>query len=264
MRGMIVAAALLWAAPAAAQELRDLCPTRPGLGTSACIVDKGHVLGELGFADWTLDRTADQREDTVLIGDTLIRYGLTDTSEVQLGFTPYGHVRTRDRTTSVVEKQGRVGDATIAFRQNLRHPDGKGTAIAIEPLVTIPVGRQPVGAGDWGAVLLIPVDFQLGEKVQLQLSPRVDAAVDEDGHGRHLAYGSVVGVDLSVSDAIDVVAEVQMTRDRDPGQHVTEALGALSLAWKPRDDLQLDIGAIAGLNHNSPDIELSAGIARRF
>jgi hypothetical protein len=58
--------------------------------------------------------------------------------------------------------------------------------------------------------------------------------------------------------------ELQAVRDDDPAGHATEALAGLSFAWQPKSNLQLDMGAVAGLNHASPDVELYLGIARRF
>ena len=58
--------------------------------------------------------------------------------------------------------------------------------------------------------------------------------------------------------------EVQALRDNDPDQHATQALAALSLAWMANDDLQLDILGAAGLNGDTPDARVYAGISRRF
>ena len=63
----------------------------------------------------------------------------------------------------------------------------------------------------------------------------------------------------------DKTAEVlQALRDDDPAEHTTQALAALSLAWSANDDLQFDIFGAAGLNHDTPDARLYAGISRRF
>jgi hypothetical protein len=59
---------------AATAGTRDYCPDRPGLGTPSCTIDRGHVSVEVGLADWSLDRSAAERDDTLLIGDLLDRY----------------------------------------------------------------------------------------------------------------------------------------------------------------------------------------------
>jgi hypothetical protein len=244
--------------------LRELCPDRPGLGTPACTVDPGHALVEVGGVDWTLDKSPDARTDTIVAGDLLLRYGVADHAEVQVGWTAFGTVRTRDRLSGAVSRETGTGDVTLAVRRNLSHPDGSGFSVALMPYATLPTGGSAIGAGDWGAGLIAPVSYDLGGGLNLALTPEVDAAVDEDRRGRHLAYGSVIGLGIDLSKAVSSTIEFQAVRDQDPSGHATQALASLSLAWQPKDDLQLDAGAVAGLNDASPDAELYVGIARRF
>ncbi|TZG28612.1 transporter [Sphingomonas montanisoli] len=259
-------AALVLAMPASAQaaDLRDYCSDRPGIGTPPCIIDKGHVSLEIGLADWTLDRTADERDSQYLLGAALIRFGLTDITEVQLGWDGFGIDDDRDRISGTRRDAHRAGDMTVALRQSLANPDGSGLSIALQPYATLPVGREPIGAGDWGTGLLVPVNYALNDRLKLEMMPEVDAAVDDDGHGRHLAFGSVIGLTDKLSEKVTASVEMQALRDRDPTGHATMMLAGLSLGWQPSDNWQLDVGSNAGLNHNSPDVELYLGVSRRF
>lgn len=261
---LTLAAAFAAIGTAEAQDLRPLCPDRPGLDTPACTVDPGHLVAEMGAIDWSLDRDASQRSDSFTFGDLLLRYGIADHAEIQLGWTALGTVRTRDRTSSAVTHDSGIGDVTLAVRRNLSHPDGSGFAAAVMPYATLPVGGATIGAGDWGAGLIVPLSYSLTDKVGLSLTPEIDAAVDQDRHGRHLAYGSAIGLTTALSSSVSSAFELQAVRDRDPAGHATQALASLSVAWQPRSNLQLDMGAVAGLNHASPDVELYMGIARRF
>jgi len=256
-------AAPAWAELPDAPPLRDLCPDRPGLGTPACTLDAGRVMVELGLGDWTRDKAGAVRTDTIAAGDALLRFGLNDHLEAQIGWTAYGHVRTRDAATDIIDRASGTGDMTLALRQNVRNPDGSGISIAAMPYATLPVGGHAIGAGDWGAGLLIPMSFDLGG-ISLELVPEIDAAVDEDRHGRHLGYGSVVGLTFPLTDSVSASTEVSLYRDRDPSGHATEALAGLSAGWQANDDLQLDLGVNLGLNAESADTELYFGIARRF
>jgi Putative MetA-pathway of phenol degradation len=260
-----VLAAWLAVLPHAAQaEDRDYCPDRPGLDTPACTIAPGKISIETSLADWTLDDQPDARTDTVLIGDTVARIGVSNAVEVRLGWTPFGTVRTRDKTTGTIDRAGRVGDVTLGVKANLHNPGGDGFSIALLPYVSLPVGRTPVGAGDWGAGLLVPVSYSLSDAVQLEATPELDAAVDTDGHGRHTAYGSALGVGWKVAEPVTLTGEIQAIRDDDPAGSTTQALAALSLAYSASDDLQFDIAGATGLNRDTPDVELIAGIARRF
>jgi outer membrane putative beta-barrel porin/alpha-amylase len=253
---------LLGATPARAQTLRDLCPDRPGLGTPPCIVDRGHVMIELGLGDWTLTRQGGDREDDLATGDLLMRYGLTSSLEVQLGWTAYTHVRTR--SGNLVTHSGGTGDVTVALLQNLHNPDGTGFSVALMPFATLPTGSNGIGAGDWAGGLRVPMSYQLSHAVTLDLTTEADAAVDADGSGRHFAYSAIFGLDTSVTDKIGATAELEVARDEDPGGHSTQLIAGLSADWTPHDNMQFDVGANIGLNRNAPDVEVYFGVARRF
>jgi len=261
---LTLAAAFAAIGTAEAQDLRPLCPDRPGLDTPACTVDPGHLVAEIGTIDWSLDRDAGQRSDSFTFGDLLLRYGIADHAEVQLGWTALGTVRTHDRASGAITHDSGTGDVTLAVRRNLSHPDGSGFAAAVMPYATLPVGGATIGAGDWGAGLIVPLSYSLTDKIGLSLTPEINAAVDQDRHGRHLAYGSAIGLTTALTSSVSSAFELQAVRDRDPAGHATQALASLSVAWQPRSSLQLDMGAVAGLNHASPDVELYMGIARRF
>jgi len=263
MRILLPLALLLAAAPAGAQtRLRDFCPDRPGLGTPPCTIDPGHGAVEVGLVDWTLERAPGSRTDTFVFGDTLVRYGLTSNTELQLAWTSFGTQRQRD--SGGVSRSSGTGDVRIALRRNLLHPDGSGLSIAAMPYVGLPTGGRTIGAGTWRAGALIPVTYQLPHGFQLDFTGRVEAEPNESRRGRHLAYGGIVGVDMPIAKAVTGTFELSVQRSLDPGGHSTPVVGAFSLAWLARPSLQLDVGANRGISGGAPAWELYAGIAKRF
>jgi hypothetical protein len=136
VKTVLLAALVMLATPALAQDSpndiaqdkghnpapRDLCSELGGLDTPACIVDPNRLQVELGMTDWTLDRTSDQRKDTIDVGDVLMRYGVTGTTELRLGWTAFGYARTRDWTSGDVDRTSGIGDVTLGVKQSLSHP----------------------------------------------------------------------------------------------------------------------------------------------
>jgi len=110
----------------------------------------------------------------------------------------------------------------------------------------------------------VPIDYELSDSVQLQLSPEVDAVPNEDGSGRHLAYGNVLGLEFTLGQAVELDFEVSTFRDHEPGDRSTQLLAAAAVDWKPTDNLQLDLGSAFGLNRQSPDVRIYAGVTQRF
>jgi len=261
---LLLAVALITTPAWAEDKLRDLCAERPGLDTPACTVDPGHLQIELGAGDWTLDRNAVSRTDSIAIGQMSARYGIGGSTEIRFGWDGYGHVRVRDRTTGAIDRSAGGGDISVGLKQNVSSPSGDGFSAALVPYGTIPIGRKDIGTGDWGAGLLAPLSYVLTERLTLEMTPEIDAAVNDSGHGRHTAYGSAAGLGIKLSEKWSMSIEGQVIRDRDPSGHSSQALGGTYIAWQPKDRIQFDAGAQAGLNHATPDIELYFGISEKF
>ncbi|USI71689.1 transporter [Sphingomonas morindae] len=259
--------AFLATAAAAEDSNADrLCSERPGLTTSACITAPGRLQTETALADWTLDRSQGERDDSVLIGDTLVRYGVGGKTEIRFGWTPFGIDRDRAADGSV-EHAHRVGDATVGVKTSLvERKSDNGLAVSMIATASLPVGRQPIGAGDWGFSFLLPITYRTSKTVSIQATPMAAAAVDDDGRGRHARYGSAVEIEYALSDAVKTDVSAQILRDDDPDPSVrgTPALASVALSWQPSHNTQLDLGTNVGLNRAAPDAEVYAGISHRF
>lgn len=259
-RSLIALPLLLMAAPAAAQD-GDFCADRPGLGIPACTMPKGQVMVELGIAGW--DHSADQAavEDDLAYGDLLVRVGIDDWTELEAGFGGYGTVRTRDRLNGGLSRSHGLGDVSIAVRRSVSGPGGP---VALHVYATLPTGADGIGAGDWGAGALLPINLNLPAGFQLDLMPEVDAAVNASGSGRHLAWGGVIGVVHTLGRNLSAEAEIGAWRDNDPAGHATDLRAALSLAWQAGKNWQVDLEGDAGLSAAAPRHSLLIGMARRF
>ncbi len=111
---------------------------------------------------------------------------------------------------------------------------------------------------------MFPVSYDLGHGLSAAFTGEVDAAVNGDGQGRHLAYSGVWGLGLALTPSLNGTVEIEAARDEDPAGHSNTAYASLSFAWTRGKHLQLDIGGVAGLNHAAADAEIYAGISRLF
>lgn len=260
----LAAGALLVAAPALAEDDPRFCPTRPSLGGSSCTTEPGQLHVEYSFADWQRDDQPDQRDDRIVAADLLARLGVGKNTEVQLGWTAFGHDRTRDKATGAVDTVNGTGDVTFAVREHLTGHEGLPFSAGVQAFVTAPTGRYPIGAGTWASGLIVPVQYDLTKTLAVSFTGETDAAANASGDGRHLAYSGIVGLRYKLTSNINTYAEVSIARDDDPAGHETTALLALSTAWRPTKTLQFDVLAVAGLNHASPDLRLVFGGAVLF
>ena len=250
---------LVWSHPATA---RDLCPERPGQTTPPCTVEPGHVILETSVADWVLQQSPDSRVDTVTIGQSALRIGVANHAEVAIGWMPFAASRTRDKATGLIDRQSGIGDITLVVKRNFG--DGSSPLFAVKAYATLPVGHAPSGLGDWSAGILVPMSLPFTDAVQLALTPEIDAAVNSSGNGRHLAFGSAIGLGFKLSKTVSLGTDIRMLRDDDPSGNATKITAGLSIAVQSGDDLQFDTGSNVGLNRNSPDVEVYLGISKRF
>ena len=259
-RRLIALPLLLCAAPAAAQDA-DFCADRPGLGTPACTMPAGQVMAELGIAGWDHSADGASVEDDLTYGDLLVRLGIDDRTEIEAGFGGYGTVRSRDRLSGSQSRSRGLGDVSISVRRSVSGPGGPA---ALQVYATLPTGTDGIGAGDWGAGALLPINLNLPAGFELDLTPEVDVAVNGSGHGRHLAWGGVAGIAHGLGRKLTAQAEIGAWRDNDPAGHATDVRAALSLAWQAGKNWQIDLEGDAGLSAGAPRHSLLVGMARRF
>lgn len=257
-----LAAGLAWSGGARAE--RDFCANRPGEGTPACTVDVGTLQIETSAVDYSHKRDSEEVEGQTLFGQSVLRYGIADHADLEIGWTPYGIDRDRERGTDMVAHRRGVGDVSLGIRRNIMHPDGSGIAFAVQPFVTLPVGRTPIGAGTWSAGLLAPVTAVLDDEWSLTIDPEVDAAADQDGDGRHLAYSGVLNIDRKLGQSWQATVEAFVQRDRDPAEPATLAMADFAIARQFGEDGQVDVSLYRGLNRQTPRYELILGFVRRF
>ncbi|WP_315763351.1 transporter [Sphingomonas sp. Y38-1Y] len=259
MRRLLPLCLVLAPSPLMAQE-EPICADRPGLGSPPCATPAGRVVAELGLADWTLDRMPGERSDTIVAGDLLVRIGLADGLEAQVGWTSFGTLR--EREDGAVSRQSSIGDARFGMLKTI--VEGDPVEVSALARVSVPIGGEAIGAGDWGVSLLAPTEIALGGPFSFELTPSIAASVDEDRSGRHLAYGSIFGIGADLSDTALASIEIGVTEDDDPHGASTPVLLGMSAGWRPNPNFQIDCGANVGLNEDADDLELYVGISRRF
>ncbi len=255
-----LAAALSSAACAA--DMAPICAARPGKSTPVCTVPAGHFQLETGLADWSLQKSGDERDTSLAIGETTFKYGLTDRTDLEVDVTPWQ--RLTSRAGGVRDRASGFGDVTVAYKQQVTSSEA-ALQVAVEPVMKIPTARRALGNGKWEAGLLIPLGYAISDTpLSLGATPELDWVANGDGHGHHAAMAQVISLGWAASNRLGLSAELWGQWDWDPAGTVRQYSADASVAFLPSDDLQLDAGANFGLNRQTPDVELYAGVSKRF
>jgi hypothetical protein len=261
MRGRaIIAALLLSTANAALADEQPICADRPGKATSTCTVPAGHWQVETGLADWSLDRSAGDRETSLVLGETLIKFGLTDRSDIGVDVTPWQ--RSTSRGPGFHDSAQGFGDLRVVYKHALTDAP---LQLSVSPFVKIPTAKRPLGNGKGEGGLLLPIGYSIpNSPLSIGLTPELDWAADADGRGHHAAMAQVVSLGWQASPRLNLSGEIWGQWDWDPVSTTKQASADASVAWLAAKDIQLDAGANFGLNRRTPDVEFYAGVSKRF
>lgn len=259
-RQLAMAAVLLCAASEASAD--PICADRPGKGTGTCTVRAGHWQVEFGLIEWTHDRSEGITSDSFELGSTLIKYGISDRADVELGITPYQSERAHG--FGVREHDSSFGDILARVKYRLTG-DASPIEVAVDPFVKLPTANHRLGNGKVEAGVAVPVVVPLGKgPFSLFWTPEVDWQADGDGHGYHSAMSHDLGLSWQASDKLNVSGDVYGGWDWDPDGTGNQYSADGSVAYLLSNDVQLDAGANFGLNKQTPDVELYAGVSKRF
>jgi hypothetical protein len=255
----------LVASPAFAQDshAREFCADRPGKGSPTCTLEPGVFQAEAAVVDYSHFDQGGVEAREWDYGTMTLRLGLTDSLEGQFLWTPY--VVAREKVGGITTEDTGSGDVGFSLRQNLVNPDGSGTSVAVQAIVTAPTGSDGISADVWEGALMLPMSFEVSDSMALTGMVEVDWVGDAAGGGHHAAWAGVVGLEHGMGD-FTVAGELWAQRDDDPLGGVTQASAGVQFMWTPSslDDVQFDVGVDFGLNDETPDFAFGGGIAKRF
>lgn len=250
MRRFLIPCLWLLATPALAEDLPAF--DRPGLGFGTDTVPRGALAVELGLPTWERDRDREGVRSRALAGDVLLRTGLSDQLELQLATTPWQRqsVRSADRPT---ERQQGSGDTQLALKWA-----GPGstdrTAWALLASAVVARGNADFSDGR---------QYALAVSVEQALSERWSAALyasHERGDGQRSTTWSP-SLSVAASERLSLFVEAGLTHARGaPDQRVAGA----GVTWMLRPRVQLDASFDAGLDADSPDLQVGTGLAVYF
>jgi hypothetical protein len=244
--------------------LRGLCTDRPTKSTGPCTVDAGHWQIELDAYDITWDRTDGVRTRTTVTANPTVKVGLTDSLDLEASYAARVEVTTTAGPATTRAASG--GDLFLRLKSNLVGNTGGSLAVAISPFIKLPTAGRQIGNGAVEGGVVAPVQLTLGNGLQILVDPELDLLENASGRGSHLNLVNLISVSRALSSTVTLSAEVWSNVNFDPVKTVTQSSLDLGVAWIPHaaPSIQLDGGVNLGLNRSTPDVQVYAGVSRRF
>ncbi len=261
-----IATSFVLATAAQADELRDLCPDRPGKGTATCTVDAGHFQIESEVFSAAYQRRSGVTTDSYAVGTSVVKFGVTDNWDIEAIVAPYAAVRTHNGNNGRTQSIDGVGDFYLQTKVNILGNDDSAFTLAVNPWVKLPTARIGIGNGAVETALVVPMGYDLGDGWSLGSSPEIDVLKNAANSGRHLGIVDLVGVNRAIGGGVTLGAELWGAANFDATGTVRQYSFDLDAAWQPESDgnVQYDVGVNRGLNGNTPAWQAYIGITRRF
>jgi hypothetical protein len=240
--------------------MRDFAPDRPNVTDAPYTVDPGHFLLELGIFEYTRDHNKQFQLDGFAFGDTNVRLGVTSYAEIDLLFTAYAYLQTRDTVTGENLKQSGFSDLTLRSKINFFGNDGGPFAIGLIPFVTFPTGANGIGNRGFAGGIGVPVQFALPAGFQLGIESTVQT-VHDPGGGSHFEYPNSISIGHQITKKLSTYLEFATDVGAAEGWIGTVDT---ALVYQPVNNWQLDAGVNIGVTRAANGLFTFVGAAWRY
>lgn len=255
MKRIVFLIALL-AAPCAWAETPAFVTGRPGATESPISTPKGYLQIESELGSFTRDRQSGVKTSETRVAGTAFRYGIADGADVEMIASPY--VRDRVEDASGRETSTGFGDVTLRARRTFYGQDGEGPALALIGFVTLPTGKNGLGADKVEGGLIATGVEPLSQSASLTLT--LGAAAIHDGVYLGDVYGGA-NVSFALTEKAGLYVEAFADKTVRSDVAATFDLGGTYLI----DEVtQLDGGVNLGVTRAADDVSVFAGWSHRF
>ena len=222
---------------------------RPGIGFATSTVGKAVFVWEQGLPDASRDHS-DGLTTTTWTADTLLRVGLADTLELQLGANSWTGLRVRGAGVRVQESGGGDGNVALKWAPKLAHEQ---LSLAFKAGTSLPWGRAPLGDAGYDYDMGMTTAWALPHDSSLALY--VDRQWGDGGSGWLFSpsYGFVLRPQLSA----------YVEAGYGTGAQYMRAAGA-GVTWMVSPRVQLDASFLRGLDADTTDWQGGIGVSMYF
>jgi hypothetical protein len=249
--------------------LRDMTTDRPDTTESPFTVDAGHIQIETNLFGYARSRPDVEGAvtDSYEFATTNVRIGLTNNTEINFVWQPYGSVSTHTADPVDTLRQSGIGGVDIRGKVNLWGNDTfekTGSALALLPFITLPtddnngVSPEHVEGG-----LIVPLALALPQKFGLGLNGGVVWVKDEDAAAYHAEYLASASLAYEWTDKLGTYYEVAASFKTDDPRGDIVVLGT-GMTYAVTGNLQLDAGVNFGVTPAADRVNPFVGVSTRF
>ncbi|HWK45923.1 MAG TPA: transporter [Stellaceae bacterium] len=252
--------------PTPTDQMRAFSTDRPNKSSSPYTVDAGHFQYETDLFNETYDHWSKGGVSTksFQFADPVLKLGITNDIDFELGLTGYAYTKSVSRSTStVLNKAQGFGDIVPRVKVNVLGNDSGDIAVALIPYVKIPTGARNLGNNQVEGGLVIPVGFNLPYDFSAVAMTEFDALKNANDSGKRVNFTNLVNVSHTIYGDLTGSVELASAVGTDSGTPAVYTFD-VALSYLLTPTLQIDIASYTGLNRAAPDQNVYFGISQRF
>lgn len=240
---------------------RPLSTDRPDATESPYTVERGRWQIEVEAIRWSRNSDGGVRVRTQTIGATNFKYGLSDSSDLQIVVEPM--VRQGTRIGSFRQTVRGFGDLVVRLKHNLSGNDGENDAWGVMPFIKLPTAADRLGNGNVEGGVIVPYATNLAAGWGLGLMGEIDVVRNASDSGYELAFIATATIAGEIAPDLGLFLELaDESRELDPSDWAVTFNTGLTYAWS--ENLQFDGGVNLGLTGEAEDIAWFLGVSTRW
>ena len=246
--------------PTPRRFMRPMVPDRPGITESPYSVDAGHFQYETDFLRLLTRREGSAYGHDWYFNHALLKVGLTDRTDLQVGVDSYTDTRNYDDSTPGQDQVYRgLGDVAIRLKHTLVGDDDSRWALGLIGYAQLPTGGpRGDGAVEFGAVL--PVVYQLTKPWSIGGQVALEIYWDRETRSRYLQLTPTLTTDYQFTNLIQ--SFVELVGYWDVRQASWRSSVNTGMQLDVSQNVQLDFGTHLPVTH-SVDREYFLGLSFR-
>ena len=248
--------------PTPDEQLRALATDRPDKTESAYSLDAGRVMHETDLVNATVNQDGGIRQETLFLFAPNVKVGLTNVTDIQFIYQPYRYERQRIVATHETHRKVGGGDLVVRLKTNIWGNDGGGTAGAVMPYLSAPVGGgSPGNNGGIQGGLILPFAIDITEEWGLGLMTQVDILRREENGDYYAQWVNTASISHPLFGSVAGYAELFVATSHLQNPIITADSG---LTWQLGSYTQLDCGINVGVTEEADDLNPFVGLSQRF
>jgi hypothetical protein len=256
MKFFALFALLAFSSVAYAQEFQtDI----PGKTSTPFTVPAGTFQVETDLGNFSQTSYGNYSQRSFQTADPTLKYGLTDSLDIEASFGGYENVWSREGKTTV--RLSGFGDITPRIRWTFLTADGLDAGVIAG--IKIPTASRGIGNGQVEYSIILPIQYALPRGFSLQTSPEIDVLNEANGTGKQINY--IYNVSLSHTIYGNLSGYVELFGQHGTDHYTKDVYTAdTGVEYMLTPTSAVTASVYAGLDKYAPQFETVISVAKRF